>query len=72
MFLSDLQKKDIIKLDTGINLGKIIDAEITENGSIISFTIEPRRFLNRFFRKTESVIEFSSIVKIGSDVILVK
>lgn len=72
MFLSDLQKKDIINLDTGLNMGRIIDVEIDETGKIKAFTTEPRRVFKRVFKTEADAIQFSKIVKIGSDVILVK
>lgn len=72
MNLSDLQKKDIINLDTGLNMGRIIDVEINNEGKILRITTEPKKVFKRVFRSDENIIEFSSIVKIGSDVILVK
>ncbi len=72
MNLSELQKKDIINMDTGYNLGRIVDVEITEDGKILRIATEPKKFLKRFMRSSDNTIEFSSIVKIGTDVILVK
>lgn len=72
MNLSDLQKKDIINMETGLNLGRIIDVEINSSGQILRFSTEPKKFFRNTFRSNESTIEFSSIVKIGSDVILIK
>ena len=37
MYLSELQNKDIISVKTGINLGRIIDAEVDMNGHIMIF-----------------------------------
>ena len=59
-------------METGLNLGRIIDAEITREGQIVKISIEPRSGMKKIFRSEESVIEFSRIVKIGSDVILIK
>lgn len=72
MNLSELQKKDIINMETGLNLGRIIDVEIDKEGKILRFSTEPKKMFRNVFRANENVIEFSSIVKIGSDVILVK
>ncbi|MFI3260157.1 MAG: YlmC/YmxH family sporulation protein [bacterium] len=72
MHLSDLQKKDIINLETGFNMGRIIDVEIDDTGKILRFSTEPKKVFKRVFRTDESIIEFSRIVKIGSDVILIK
>jgi YlmC/YmxH family sporulation protein len=72
VFLSEMQKKDIIDLETGANLGKMTDAEVDENGQIIRFTAEPKRFFRRLFKSYESTVNYKNIVKIGADVILVK
>ena len=72
MFLSELQKKDIIDLETGVNLGKMIDGEITIDGKIIRLTAEPRRFFKRIFKSNQTTINYEDIIKIGADVILVK
>lgn len=72
MFLSDMQQKDIVDLETGDNLGKLTDVEIDLDGKIKSFTAEPKRFFKRLFKSQESIINYENIVKIGSDVILVK
>jgi YlmC/YmxH family sporulation protein len=71
MEISEMQTKDIIDLDTGDNLGRIIDAEINEKGQIINFTAEPKHFFKRLFKSNQSTILFTNIAKIGSDVILV-
>ncbi len=72
MNLSELQKKDIINLETGINLGRIVDAEINTDGQVIRFATEQKKIFKKVFRGGDNTINFSSIVKIGSDVILVK
>ena len=72
MYLSEMQQKDVIDLETGANLGKMTDAEVDIKGQIIRFTAEPRRFFRRLFKSSESTINYSDIVKIGTDVILVK
>ena len=72
LFLSEMQQKDVIDLETGANLGKMIDAEVDLKGQIIRFTAEPRRFFRRLFKSYESTVNYSDIVKIGTDVILVK
>ena len=72
MNLSDLQKKDIINMDTGLNLGRIVDVEIDIEGKILKIVTEPKKMFKRVFRNADNEILFSSIVKIGSDVILVK
>ena len=71
MRLSDLQQKDIVSLD-GKRLGRIIDAEISEDGHIIRLIVEEKAHLRSFFNNSGEVsIYFTDIKKIGSDVILV-
>lgn len=72
LFLSEMQEKDIIDLSSGVNLGKITDAQIDEQGHIIKFSAEPKRLFRRFFKAQESTINYQDIVKVGTDVILVK
>jgi YlmC/YmxH family sporulation protein len=73
MNLSELQTKDIISLKDGRKIGRIIDAEINENGSIKNLIIEENHNIKNFFSRSEDIkISFESIEKIGSDVILVK
>ena len=72
MELSEMQTKDIIDLETGDNLGRIMDAEINEKGEILNFTSQPKHFFQRLFKSNQNTILFANIIKIGSDVILVK
>ena len=36
MYLSELQNKDIISVNTGANLGRIVDAEVDSEGKVMS------------------------------------
>ncbi len=72
MNLSELQRKDIINMESGNNLGRIVDVEIDSSGKILRISTEPKKFFRKMVRSGDNTIEFSSIVKIGSDVILVK
>lgn len=73
MRLSDLQIKMVINVNDGKHLGVIVDAEVDNEGSINYFVVMPKSFFKRLFRSnTETNIEISQIVKIGTDVILVK
>ena len=71
MKMSELQDKDIINIKDGKNIGRIVDLEVSESGSINYIIAEPTKFLkfNSFTKPTN----FSSnqIVRIGKDVILV-
>lgn len=70
MYLSALQEKDIINTVDGKKIGVIIDAEVGENGEIKLLIVQNRKFL--FFLGKKSEIKWSSIEKIGKDVILVR
>ena len=72
MLLSDLQSKDIISTDTGVNIGRIIDAEIDNNGKIIKIYVEQRKVFRKYFSNNETTFRYEDIEKIGADVILVK
>lgn len=71
MRLSDLQSKDIVDINTGIKIGKIIDVLIEDNGNMKSLIIHKNKFVN-FFNSNEVEIRWNQIDKIGNDVILVK
>ncbi len=73
MRLSDLQRKDIIDLNTGKRIGKIIDVEINPNdGSMVSLIIERTKYLKSLFNSEEDTkIKYEQIKKMGEDVILV-
>lgn len=72
MFLSDLQAKDIISVKDGRKIGRIIDAEINNQGRIIYLLIEEKKSLKKFIVSTsDAKISFDDITKIGEDVILV-
>ena len=71
MFLSDLQTKDLISLKDGRRIGKIIDAEINNEGQIKYLIIEERKSFRKMITSSDTKVEFSKISKIGSDVILV-
>lgn len=72
MRISDLQVKDVVNQFDGKNVGRIIDMDISENGSINYFIVEPKKFFKRMnIYNNEISIKLSQIVKIGEDVILV-
>lgn len=72
MFLSDLQNKDIISIKDGRRIGRIIDAEINNQGRIINLIVEEKRnFKNIMKQGADTKISFDEISKIGEDVILV-
>ena len=72
MRISDLQLKDIVNINDGKKIGRIIDVEINGDGLITYFVVEEKRGLSNFLvKETETTITFNQIKKIGSDVILV-
>ncbi len=72
MTLSELQRKDIVNIIDGKRLGRMVDAEMNETGTIMYFIIEQRHFFRLFHFKEEVTITFNQIKKIGEDVILVE
>lgn len=73
MKLSELQKKDIIDMNSGIKVGNIIDVVINDSGFITSLIVDKSPFaFNFLMNRGEMEINFDNIVKIGEDVVLVK
>lgn len=73
MKLSDLQRKDIVNLNNGKKVGKIIDVEINAlNGSMENLIIEKSKyFRNLFSTESDILVKFEQIKKMGEDVILI-
>ncbi len=71
MYLSELQNKDIISVNTGINLGRIVDAKVDEAGKVINLVAENKKLFRKVLKNTEISFTFSDITKIGTDCILV-
>ncbi len=74
MRLTELQNKEIVSTETGRNIGSIADIEIdTKTGKILSLVLEPRRGFRLISKGKEfdTKIEWTNIIKIGEDVILV-
>lgn len=72
LHISELQSKDIVNIDDGQNLGRIIDIEINEEGQILNFIVEKKKLLRSFSRSSDTSISFANVIRIGEDVILVK
>jgi YlmC/YmxH family sporulation protein len=72
--ISELQAKDVVSISDGKRLGQIGDLDIDlENGMIRSIIVPGGgRFLGMFGSGQDYVIPWSSIVKIGADVVLVE
>lgn len=72
MHMSDLQNKDIVSINDGKVIGRIIDALVDENGLVSYFVVEPKVFLGFIFSSSkDTTVYISQIKKIGKDVILV-
>lgn len=72
MYLSDLQKKNIINIINGKNLGRIVDVYFNEDGYILEFTVNRRKRLFKALKNiNKKVLKISEIQTIGEDVILV-
>lgn len=72
MRVSDLQIKDVVSITDGKKLGKIVDIDITNDGSINYFVVEERKFFRFFGSREERNVTIAQIKKIGEDVILVE
>ena len=74
MKISDFQTKDVINITDGKRLGQISDLELDLKQGRIEAIIVPgySRFMGLFGGGPDLIIPWRNIVKIGSDVILVK
>ena len=74
MKISDFQTKDVINITDGKRLGQISDLELDLKQGRIEAIVVPgySRFMGLYGGGTDLVIPGRNIVKMGSDVILVK
>lgn len=75
MRLSEFSGKEIIGLDNGERLGVISDSDLEINaatGEITSIILPGTTFFGFGKRKDDVVIPWSSIIKIGPDMIIVQ
>ncbi|EGL82188.1 sporulation protein, YlmC/YmxH family [Caldalkalibacillus thermarum TA2.A1] len=72
--ISELQTKDVVNIADGKNLGAVYDLEINlQHGRIDAIICPgPGKFFGLFSNGKDIVIPWRNIIKIGSDVILVK
>lgn len=73
MKISEIQRKDIININDGTIVGRIVDIEINLNsGKIDNIIIEKNKQIkNLFTTEKETKVNFEQIKKIGGDVILI-
>jgi len=72
MRMSELQRKNIIDIENGTLIGKIIDLEINDAGKIVNLIVEKAKNKSFFSSDTSEVeVKFEQIKKLGNDVILV-
>ncbi|MHA0855858.1 YlmC/YmxH family sporulation protein [Paenibacillus sp. CMAA1364] len=74
MKISDFQTKDVINIIDGKRLGQISDLELDLRQGRIDAIVVPSysKLMGLFGGRTELIIPWNQIVKIGSDVVLVK
>ncbi len=72
--ISDFQSKDVINIVDGKKLGQISDLELDLRQGRIESIVVPNsiRFFGLFGGGTDVVIPWRNIIKIGTDVVLVK
>ena len=72
MKLSDLQEKDVISINDGRKIGRIVDAEVDMMGKINYLIVDEKRSIRAFLSNNGNInITFDKIKRIGADVILV-
>ena len=75
MSLSELREKDVVNVDTGKKLGKVMDIEFCVSTGCVQAIVVPGQFkVRKLFKGERSgvVIPWERIVRIGDDVILVQ
>lgn len=67
---TELRSKEVVNLQNGVRMGKIIDMIIDSNGKNVLGVVVPG--VRKLFKASEDIfIPWCNITKIGSDVILV-
>lgn len=71
--LSEMKQKEVINIRDGAKIGLIYDFEIDlENGRMVAIVIPgPGKILGIFGKNNDLIIQWRSIVRIGTDAILV-
>ena len=73
-FFSDLRYKEVIDVHSGLRLGYVCDAEFDDKEGRLCSLITPGRvkWFGLLGREDDYVLPWSSIVRIGGDIILVE
>ncbi|MEF9969152.1 MAG: YlmC/YmxH family sporulation protein [Ruthenibacterium sp.] len=74
MTLYELCQRDVINMTTGENLGRVDDITFVENSAVITHIVLYGRLklFGLFGREEDTLIPWTDIQKIGTDVLLVE
>lgn len=72
-YFSELRYKEVIDVQTGFRLGYVCDAEYDDAGGQLVSIITPGRakLFGLLGREDDTVLPWTDIVRVGSDIILV-
>lgn len=71
--ISEFRQKEVVDIDSGKRLGYICDVEIDdESGRVISVTVPSGKLFSSVIKNSDKIISWEKIIKIGTDMILVK
>lgn len=72
-YFSELRYKEVIDVQTGFRLGYVCDAEYDDSGGQLVSIVTPGRakLFGLLGREDDTVLPWTDIVRIGSDIILV-
>lgn len=73
-YFSELRCKEVIDVHTGYRLGYVCDLEFDDREGQLTHLVTPGRprFFGLLGREDDYVIPWSSIVRVGSDIVLVE
>ena len=69
MRLSDLQDKDIVNVEDGKKIGKIIDVVIDEQGNMKALIVQRTKMLNMFSNASEIEVNSSALYSVEAVVL---
>ena len=71
---SELRYKEVIDIHTGFRLGCVSDVEFDDREGCISSLVTPGRprFFGLLGREEDYVLPWSSIIQVGTDIVLVE